>query len=76
MAIRLLPFRQYAEEDVVGCLKRLSLRSVDFEIGLSVVVEGFRVFLEMLVSNCSVVVFLGTSIEFPDGNWIDWLLQN
>jgi len=49
------------------------LSVVDFEIGSAVIVEGFRVCLEVLLSNDFVVIFFNTAVEFPDSHWVDWL---
>ena len=65
-----------AEEDAVCIVHGLTLGIVDLEVGRSVVVEGFCVLLKVLLSYNIIGVVIGTSVEFPDGNGVDWLLQN
>ena len=65
-----------AEEHAVCIVHGLTLVIADLESGRSVVVEGFRVLLKVLLSYNIIGVVIGTSVEFPDGNGVDWLLQN
>ena len=41
----------------------------------SVVVESFSVLFEVLLLDNWVIFVLFTSVEFPDGHGVDWLLQ-
>ena len=70
-----LLLRFNAEEDFVSLFKRLTFVLPEIDSRRSIVVESGRICVEMLLVDNLVVFVVITSVEFPYGHWINWLLQ-
>ena len=65
-----------AKEDLIGGVEGLALWLSQVDAGWSVVEEGGCILSKVLLLDDWVVLIISASVEFPDGHWIDWLLQN
>ena len=64
-----------AKEDLVCCIKALSLTHIQFDTGI-IGVESCSILFEVLFLHNIITFFIiCASIEFPYGDGIDWLLQ-
>ena len=64
-----------AKEDLVGFFERLALWLSQIDAGWSIVEESGCVLIEVLLIDSRVMFIILASVEFPDGHWVDWLLQ-
>ena len=64
-----------AKEDITGFFEGLALWLSQIDAGWSIVIESGCVLCEMLLIDDWVILIIVASVEFPDGHWIDWLLQ-
>lgn len=64
-----------SKEDFIGLVKWLTFCLSEIDSGWSVIEESCTVLVEVLLIDNGITFIILASVEFPDGHWIDWLLQ-